>query len=54
MELDAIEPRQLRALVEDAIKRHMPPKKYKELMAVEEHEQEQIRKFVDDLDMDED
>lgn len=54
VELDAIEPRQLRALVEDAIKRHMPPKKYKELMAVEEHEQEQIRKFVDDLDMDED
>src|SRR5262245_2484142 len=36
VELDAIEPRRLRSLVERAILRHMPKKRYEELMEEEE------------------
>jgi hypothetical protein len=51
VELDAIDPRRLRSLVERAINRHMPKKRYEELMAQEEREREQIRKLVDDIDI---
>ena len=46
MELDAIDPRRLRSLVERAIRKHMPKKRYDELMAQEERRQ--IRKLVDE------
>lgn len=49
VELDAIEPRQLRALVERAIKRHMPAKRYEELMAMEKSEQQKIRELIDQI-----
>ena len=45
VELDAIEPRRLRKLVEDVIKRHLKPKRYKELLAEEEKE----RTLIDDV-----
>ena len=48
-ELDAIDPRRLRSLVERAIRKHMPKKRYDELMA----ERQQIRKLVDELDIEE-
>jgi len=51
VELDAIDPRRLRSLVERAINRHMPKKRYEELMAQEEREREQVRKLVDDIDI---
>jgi hypothetical protein len=40
MELDAIDPRRLRSLVERAIRKHMPKKRYDELMAQEERERQ--------------
>ena len=46
VELDAIDPRRLRSLVERAIRKHMPKKRYDELMAQEERRQ--IRKLVDE------
>jgi hypothetical protein len=49
VELDAIEPRQLRSLVENAIKKHLPPSKYKKLMAQEEQERKQIRGIIEDI-----
>ena len=52
VELDAIEPRQLRKLVEDVIKRHLKPKRYKELMAAEEREKERLRELIDDINDD--
>ena len=53
MELDAIDPRRLRSLVERAIRRHTPKKRYDELMAQEGRERQQIRKLVDELDIEE-
>ena len=38
VELDAIDPNALRALVNDVIERHLPPEEYKVLMAAEESE----------------
>ena len=52
VELDAIDPRRLRSVVERAINRHMPKKRYGELMAQEEREREQIRELVDALEID--
>ena len=53
VELDAIDPRRLRSLVERAMRKHMPKKRYDELMAQEERERQQIRKLVDELDIEE-
>ena len=51
---DAIDPRRLRSLVERAaIRKHMPKKRYDELMAQEECERQQIRKMVEELDIEE-
>ena len=35
------------------IRKHMPKKRYDELMAQEERERQQIRKLVDELDIEE-
>ena len=51
--MDAIDPRRLRSLVERAIRKHMPKKRYDELMGQEERERQQIRKLVDELDIEE-
>jgi len=40
VELDAIDPRRLRSLVQDCIERHLPPEKYAILMEAEKSEQE--------------
>ena len=53
VELDAIDPRRLRSLLERAIRKRMPKKRYDELMAQEERERQQIRKLVDELDIEE-
>jgi hypothetical protein len=53
VELDAIEPRRLRSLVERAILKHMPKKRYEELMAQEQDEREEIRRLVDEIDVEE-
>ena len=53
VELDAIDPRRLRSLVERAIRKHMPKKRYDELMGQKERERQQIRKLVDELDIEE-
>jgi hypothetical protein len=53
VDLDAIDPRRLRSLVERAIRKHMPKKHYDELMAQKERERQQIRKLVDELDIEE-
>jgi hypothetical protein len=50
VELDAIEPRRLRSLVERAILKHLPKKKYEELMEQEREEQEEIRRLVDEIE----
>jgi hypothetical protein len=49
VELDAISPNQLRTLVRDAIKRHLPDRKYKALMAAEEEERAEINRLVGSL-----
>jgi hypothetical protein len=46
VELDAIDPNQLRALVNEAIERHLPPHEYFVLMAAEESERQAIKAFV--------
>lgn len=46
VELDAIDPHRLRALVEEAIERHLPPHEYRVLMAAERSEREAIAAFV--------
>jgi hypothetical protein len=51
VELDAIDPRRLRSPVERAIRKAQ--KRYDELMAQEERERQQIRKLVDELDIEE-
>jgi hypothetical protein len=46
VELDAIEPNQLRALVQDAIEQHLPAHEYKILKAAEESERELLASLV--------
>ena len=46
VELDAIEPNQLRQLVQDAIEQHLPPEKFEVLKAAEESERQIISKLV--------
>src|SRR6516162_2310951 len=46
VELDAIEPNQLRALVQEAIERHLPPVQFEILKAAEESEREIITRLV--------
>jgi hypothetical protein len=47
VELDAIEPGRLRALVRGAIERHLPPREFEILKAAEESERILIRRLVD-------
>ena len=49
VELDAIDPRRLRKLVEDAINRHMSKKLYAKLMKAEQAERDEIRELVDQI-----
>jgi hypothetical protein len=46
VELDAIEPNQLRTLVQEAIERHLPPEQFEILKAAEESEREIIARLV--------
>jgi hypothetical protein len=46
VELDAIDPNRLRALVDEAIERHLPPHRFRVLMAAEESERRAIAAFV--------
>jgi hypothetical protein len=46
VELDAIEPNQLRHIVQAAIERHLPPDQFAILQAAEESEREILRAFV--------
>lgn len=46
VELDAIEPDTLRALVQEVIERHLPPEQFAVLKAAEESERTLIRRFV--------
>jgi hypothetical protein len=46
VELDAIPPHRLRALVQEAIERHLPPGQYKVLRVAEESERRLIRGLV--------
>jgi hypothetical protein len=46
VELDAIEPDRLRALVELAIEQHLPPKQYEVLKAAEDSERQLLHKLV--------
>jgi len=46
VELDAIEPNQLRALVQEAIERHLPPEHFEKLKAAEESERDIITRLV--------
>src|SRR5262249_20980722 len=54
VELDAIEPRRLRSLVEKAILKHMTRKKYDELMIKEKREQEKITELIEQIINEED
>ncbi|WOH55042.1 hypothetical protein [Bradyrhizobium sp. BWC-3-1] len=51
VELDAIEPDMLRALVEAAIQRHLPRRQFEILKAAEESEQLLLRSLVDGLEV---
>jgi hypothetical protein len=46
VELDAIEPAQLRGLVRDAIERHLPPDEFKILKVAEESERELLTSLM--------
>ncbi len=46
VELDAIEPNQLRSLVQEAIEQHLPPDEFEVLKAAEESERQIISKLV--------
>ena len=46
VELDAIEPNQLRELVQGAIERHLPPEQFEILKAAEESERDIITRLV--------
>ena len=50
VELDAIEPGRLRSLVEKAILKHLPKKKYDALMKQEQRERERIQELVDEME----
>jgi hypothetical protein len=50
VELDAIEPSRLRAIVQDAIEFHLPADQFEIVKAAEESEREQIRNLVSGLD----
>jgi hypothetical protein len=47
VELDAIDPNELRALVQDAIELHLPRREYEVLKAAEESERELLSKWCD-------
>jgi hypothetical protein len=49
VELDAIEPNQLRALVQEAIERHLPQDQFEVLKAAEESEREIISRLVGNI-----
>jgi hypothetical protein len=49
VELDAIEPNQLRSLVQEAIEQHLPPEEFEVLKAAEASEREIISKLVGGL-----
>jgi hypothetical protein len=46
VELDAIEPNQLRALVQEAVERHLPPEQFEVLKAAEASERDIIMRLV--------
>ena len=46
VELDAIEPNQLRTLVQEAIELHLPPDQFEKLKAAEESERDIIARLV--------
>jgi hypothetical protein len=46
VELDAIEPNQLRALVQEAIERHLPPEQFEVVKAAEASERDIITRLV--------
>ena len=46
VELDAIEPNQLRALVQETIERHLPAEQFEVLKAAEESERDIITRLV--------
>ena len=46
VELDAIEPNQLRALVQEAIEHHLPPEQFAVLKAAEESERAILMRLV--------
>jgi hypothetical protein len=48
-ELDAIDPRRLRDMVERSIQRHMSKKKYGELMEREKREKEKLRELIEQI-----
>ena len=50
VELDAIRPQDLRALVEAAIQRHLPPEQFKVLKVAEQSERQLIKGLVGMLD----
>jgi hypothetical protein len=47
VELDAIEPNTLRALVEEAIAQHLPPAQFATLKIAEASERKQIKRWAD-------
>lgn len=47
VELDAIDPEQLRVLVQDAIERHLPPDQLEVLMVAEESERELLTRWAE-------
>ena len=49
VELDAIEPNQLRGIVRESIERHLPPDQFSVLKVAEESERTIIRQVVDGL-----
>jgi hypothetical protein len=49
VELDAIEPNQLRAIVREAIERHLPPRRFKRLKAAETRERARLIKLIEEM-----
>jgi hypothetical protein len=49
VELDAIDPNRLRAIVQEAIQRHLPPRRFKALMKAEKRERTTIARLVDNI-----
>jgi hypothetical protein len=49
VELDAIDPRTLRAIVQQAIERHLPPDQYEVLKAAEKSERDLLTHLIDNL-----